>query len=570
MNGVQMTGKQKIDPVTNLPLYLTTQGDETTDVTGVQSIVEATIADGGVLLWLDSGHLTTIVPTVDPQNFRAIKAVTSGGQPIYVDGMNRQVFEQYGANIVTNGNFNDFVASDGASGGWSASNIDLNGGYRSYCASFFFVGFSLRCATNSYYILTSNGDAATDPTLAQTLTGLIPGVTYRVQAKVQNAYPAYGTPDTAQSFVVSVGPTANCGQVTTTCASTTKALAPNGVWTAFTMTFVANNATEFLTLRGEVGTDASFSIDDVVVQAQNARAFVTDFAAGSDLYLDLAGRKTTDKNSCHTATSSADCAASLFPINETHLKDFVRTADVITDVTSGSDTLRILTPGSTSGLTATVDTVSIPVTQLAAGLPVLYGGATYLANPHAQTYFGGEAVVDPFTGLPLTWQTNAPVEDLFHRGVILTEPDGVTPLRHQIGDPMLHVAGDPVVHVRGEIQTYLGGEAVVDENGNPVYNGSSKFLHLADQGKITNRGQQVYYLAQSTGALVPVTSGAYNAPSKIFLHGISSSTVLQLSDFYTVDVLTTGYQLAVTVYDGANIYNLDASEFSVDLANQTV
>src|SRR6185295_1165132 len=32
----------------------------------------------------------------------------------------------------------------------------------------------------------------------------------------------------------------------------------------------------------------------------------------------------------------------------------------------------------------------------------------------------------------------------------------------------------------------------------------------------------------------------------------------------------TGYQLAVTVYDGTNIYNLDSSEFTVDVVNHTV
>ena len=33
----------------------------------------------------------------------------------------------------------------------------------------------------------------TDPTLAQTLTGLIPGVTYQLTVQVQNVYPQYGS-----------------------------------------------------------------------------------------------------------------------------------------------------------------------------------------------------------------------------------------------------------------------------------------------------------------------------------------------------------------------------------------
>ena len=91
MNGVQMTGKQKIDPVTNLPVFLTTQGDETTDDTGVQAIVEASVADGGVLLWLSSGHLTTsnasAIPAITdiPQD-RGVQKKNSSNQLLWLSG----------------------------------------------------------------------------------------------------------------------------------------------------------------------------------------------------------------------------------------------------------------------------------------------------------------------------------------------------------------------------------------------------------------------------------------------------------------------------------------------------
>ena len=57
----------------------------------------------------------------------------------------------------------------------------------------------------------------------------------------------------------------------------------------------------------------------------------------------------------------------------------------------------------------------------------------------------------------------------------------------------------------------LGGEPVKDENGNPVYTGSTPFTFKAGQGLIRNRGEQVYYLEQGDGSLTPIGASSFAA-----------------------------------------------------------
>src|SRR5262249_37323433 len=153
----------------------------------------------------------------------------------------------------------------------------------------------------------------------------------------------------------------------------------------------------------------------------------------------------------------------------------------------------------------------------------------------AETYFGGERVVDPFTGDALNWKGGEKIADLFHRNadgspIYLTDPEGHF-LLHAKDDPMLHIVGDPVVHLRGEVQTYLGGEAVTDEQGNPVYTGSSPFLHVPDQGKIQDRLQQVYGLRNPDGSLVAINANTYVATT-IARSGLSASTSFTVAEFF--------------------------------------
>ena len=200
----------------------------------------------------------------------------------------------------------------------------------------------------------------------------------------------------------------------------------------------------------------------------------------------------------------------------------------------------------------TLGTVSIPVAQLCSNQPVYHGTmisganctspvANYYAAPDAQTYFGGEPVLDPITGAQLTYTHNDPVRDLF-TGAILKDPFGNN-VMHADGDPMLHIAGDPVVHQRGETVLYLGGEPVTDEQGNPVYTGSQRFTHDADQGVIYDRRQTVYALIDASGHPQAIDAAGYDAPA-FALSGIQNGTFVTLA--YDVK---TGVQVSVIVYD---------------------
>src|SRR5262249_36387708 len=195
------------------------------------------------------------------------------------------------------------------------------------------------------------------------------------------------------------------------------------------------------------------------------------------------------------------------------------------------------------------------------GLPILQGTGlpAYYLSPDAKTYFGGEPVLDPFSGMQLTYQGGEPVRDLFTgdvvtAGDVVTDPFGA-PLLHAAGDPMLHIQGEPVVHVRGEKQLYLGGEPVFDENGNPVYTGTAPFTHSADQGVIQDRGQTVYYLVQTDGSAVPIGNAVFNVPKQTFANGISTSTELVATTLAHHVIDTTQDQVSITVYDGTDIYN---------------
>src|SRR4029077_2319047 len=126
-------------------------------------IVVLTAADAGFSsaspLYLDAkGHQTTTnsgIPVITD-----VPSTTAGAALVYVDSSFKKVFAAHGGNIVTNGDFSNFVPSNGTGGGWTTSNVDENGGYRSCC------GYP----AGGTFLLNSNGDPYTDPTITQTLT----------------------------------------------------------------------------------------------------------------------------------------------------------------------------------------------------------------------------------------------------------------------------------------------------------------------------------------------------------------------------------------------------------------
>ena len=530
----------------SVPEWLDSSGNETTVNTGVPDIQLAPYGSAGAQpLYVDSQGNKTTVNTGAPV-ILAANTYSDGrpNMPVYVQPDFSQTFSQYGPNLLSDSDFSQSVPSNGSANGWTSANVDANGGWRS----------------GDYFILNSNGAAATDPTISQTITSVLPGVTYTISGWFYNVYQQYGSNTTStNSFGVYVN-----GSL---IYAKPKSFSLNQGWVPFSVLWTdGNTATATLTLAGEQnGEDASYAVTDLSMQAINTPEYTTNFASGVNLWVDGSGRE--------TATPTA--FPSIVPIFNTHLQPFVRTADVISTTYNGQplaghDVLNIVDTGTvaapiTSNLTANVSTYTIPVDQLAAGKPVLNndGLPSGTLNAAAKTYFGGEPVLDPLTGQQLSYMGGEPVVDLF-TGQPVKDPNGVT-LTHSAGDPMLHVAGDPVVQQRGTVVDFLGGEQVYDEQGNPVYTGSQPFTDQAGQAAISDRNQTVVDLEQQNGSLVAIGAGSFNAPS--FTLATLAGAVLTVGGGATL--LPTD-KLAVIVYDGTDIYTLDPSHYAVNYGAGTV
>ncbi len=92
----------------------------------------------------------------------------------------------------------------------------------------------------------------------------------------------------------------------------------------------------------------------------------------------------------------------------------------------------------------------------------------YFFTAAAQTYIGGEPVLDPFTGETVKFVGGELVLNLYTRQPVL-DANGIA-LRHLAGDVVTHFYGEQVIHAAGELIRYLGGEATFDETGAPVTN----------------------------------------------------------------------------------------------------
>ena len=329
-------------------------------------------------------------------------------RPVYVDPTFKRVFDQFGQNVVTNGTLGEFVASNGISGGWKSENIDSAGGWRQ----------------GGTFILNSNGAAGSDPTITQQLTGLHVGVTYEISGSYRSFY-RYGS-TAGTSFRVKIGSTTVFAA--SRDAGVTDALA--GPWRTFTVTFTATAATHTLSISGETdGNDAAYEVDNIVVRSRNEASYVTDFLNGSPLFIDNAGRRTT----------AANDRPSLIPINDTALMPFTRVFDEIAQGAGGNDVLNVVNTGDGANTDVVLGTYRIPVALLSGGRPVIFGDDPvnpYYLNPlfaPQRVYFGGEAVIDPFTGEQMRYKGGEFKRDLF-TGAILRDPNGVE-LEHADGRP---------------------------------------------------------------------------------------------------------------------------------------
>ena len=158
-----------------------------------------------------------------------------------------------------------------------------------------------------------------------------PGVTYTVSGWFINVYPQYGGLEQRTRSASYV----NGSQI----YAATKSQATGWYLLHRPTGRRANTTTATLSLKGEQnGEDASYAVTDLSMQAINTPAYTTDFANGSDLWIDGSGRETDD----------ADRPPAIVPIFNTQLQPFVRTADVI----STTSTAR-RSPATTSSTSST-------------------------------------------------------------------------------------------------------------------------------------------------------------------------------------------------------------------------
>jgi hypothetical protein len=97
-------------------------------------------------------------PRVDGQHRPGQSGVR--GQPIPQLGPNPFSHGVASANLITNGDFETFVPSNGTGGGWTSSNLDGAGGWRASGGN-----------PDEHFVLNQAGQALTDPTISQTVGG---------------------------------------------------------------------------------------------------------------------------------------------------------------------------------------------------------------------------------------------------------------------------------------------------------------------------------------------------------------------------------------------------------------
>jgi hypothetical protein len=147
---------------------------------------------------------------------------------------------------IVNGLFDDPVPTNGTGAGWTSMHVDNLGGWQTA------GGFS-----GPYFVLNDGGQAHSDPTLSQVVTGLVPGTLYVVSGRYASWY-YNASPVGGSSFKVDVdGATAFTG--------TAGALQQ---WRSFAAPFTATGTTVVVTIRAEVdGSDNDFAVDSVAIAA---------------------------------------------------------------------------------------------------------------------------------------------------------------------------------------------------------------------------------------------------------------------------------------------------------------
>jgi|GEM_PF-477428 len=160
------------------------------------------------------------------------------------------------ASLVYNGDFSLPVPSGGSDNGWTSSNIDYAGGHSSSGGN-----------PGGFFILNHAG-GTTDPTIRQTVSGLMPGVTYRLEGDYRSYYIA----QEGLGFAVDVD------------GVTIARLGPTTTWVHFTYDVVAQGNTLDIQFRGEVGNDSDFAIDNIALwSSADAGLLITQVGAAPGL-----------------------------------------------------------------------------------------------------------------------------------------------------------------------------------------------------------------------------------------------------------------------------------------------
>lgn len=144
-------------------------------------------------------------------------------------------------NLVFNGGF------DTSAAGWLASNIGVNGGY-----------FATKGNPDGFFFLYNNAPSpTTDPTIRQTINGLVPGVTYLVSGDVAFSRDHGGSFPTEPSFGVALNGVslfefATQGQLG---------------WQHFGFLYTPSSSSAVLSLSSQINnTDISYLIDNIFMQ----------------------------------------------------------------------------------------------------------------------------------------------------------------------------------------------------------------------------------------------------------------------------------------------------------------
>ncbi|GAB3586762.1 LamG-like jellyroll fold domain-containing protein [Hymenobacter daeguensis] len=234
-----------------------------TDASGNTSSATATVTVIDNLAPVGVTQNATVPLTAAGTATPAVADIDNGS----TDNCTLQTRELLGAEEFTNGTF------DTDATGWTANNrVDANGGYRSTGGN-----------PGGMFIINGNGANNSDPTLTQTLSGLVVGATYVLRGSYENFYSS-GTVGT-QAFAVDV-------------AGTQVATFPNPgvVWTPFTLRFTATTANPALAFRAEInGTDIDIAVDNLSLRRLNPSYTCTDLGAQSVALLltDALGNQST-------------------------------------------------------------------------------------------------------------------------------------------------------------------------------------------------------------------------------------------------------------------------------------